>query len=104
MQATIDSEAGSADETVMVWIEDGAGAITRGRAASTTATSAQVRLTGRPSFAAGDAVALRISFEPGAPTVALAARVAWVRSVGDATECSLKWVAPGEPLKRLDVR
>jgi hypothetical protein len=82
------------DFTVMVWIEDGAGAIVRGSAASVTAGGARVRLAERPGFAAGDEVALRLCLERGAPTVARTARVSGVRGDDDTTECDLEWTVP----------
>lgn len=97
MQAITTNGAGSTDGTAIVWIEDGAGAIARGLADSVTASGAHARISGRPAIAAGEEVALRLCFEPGTPTVALAARVAWVRSVDDAMECGLEWTGTAKP-------
>jgi hypothetical protein len=78
---------------VMVWIEDGEGAIARGVAESVTAAGARVRLAERPGFVQGAEVALRLCFERGAPTVAATARVASLQGEGAAVECGLEWTA-----------
>jgi hypothetical protein len=83
----------SSDAPVMVWIEDAKGAIARARAESVTKQGVRVQLTEAPGFAASDVVALRISFAPGAPTVATTARVSSVRAAAGAIECSLEWTA-----------
>jgi hypothetical protein len=84
---------GHSDRTVMVWIENGEGSIARGLAEAVTSTGACVRLTETPAFDAGQDVALRICFERGAPTVALRARVRFVRNAQGAVECGLELIA-----------
>ncbi len=89
---------GDTDRTVMVWIENPEGSITRGLAESVTSSGACVRLAETPAFDAGAEVALRICFERGAPTVALRARVRFVRGAEGYLECGLEWTA--SPLQR----
>jgi hypothetical protein len=101
-----EAETTSADsqspQKVMVWVEDDAGTISRGQADSISTSGARVRLAGTPAFATGDEVALRMCFEPGAPTIATTARVSWLRVVGDAAECALEWTAPQPQRAALD--
>ena len=82
---------GSSGRTVWVWIEDAEGAIVRGQTDSVTSCGACVRLAERPAFEVGYEVALRLCFEQGADTVALRARVRFVRSADGAAECGLEW-------------
>jgi hypothetical protein len=91
--SAVDAES---NRTVTVWIEDVAGAIARGVAVSVTTGGTRVRLAAKPAFAEGDAVSLRLSLQPGAPTIAMTARVAWVRCAGVANECGLEWTGSGE--------
>jgi len=86
----------------MVWIEDRASRIARGQASSVTREGLQVRLPEPPAFGQGDLVVVRVSFEPGAPTVSAAARVAWVRGAAGQAECGLQWSAPPSERKDLD--
>jgi hypothetical protein len=86
----------------MVWIENGEGSIARGVAESVTGSGACVRLTETPAVETGQEVALRISFERGAPTVALRARVRFVRNEQGTVECGLEWIAPAPPRAVLD--
>ena len=81
----------------MVWIEDGAGTISRGQAEDVTASGARVRLAEEPGFDRDEEVSLRICFEPGSPTVAATARVNWVRASAGAIECELAWTGTGLP-------
>jgi hypothetical protein len=73
---------GHTHQEVMVWIEDGEGAIARGVAESVTASGARVRLAEQPGFTQGAEVALRLCFERNAPTVAATARVSFRRCFG----------------------
>jgi hypothetical protein len=84
----VDSEV---ERPVAVWIEDCDGKIVRGVAESVTTSGAEVRLSAPAAFRQGAEVALRISFDPGSPTVATTARVSWLRSEGGAPECALAW-------------
>jgi hypothetical protein len=88
--------------TVMLWIESGAGTIVRGHVDSIGAAGVRVRLAQQPDFVQGDEVAVRICFERGAPTVAVRARVDWLREDGDAVECELVWTAAAEERADLD--
>lgn len=90
------------DQRVMVWIEDGTGAIARGVAVSVTAGGTRVRLSETPAFDGGDAVSLRLCFQVGAPTVAMTARVVWVRAAGSTNECGLEWTATPRQRAALD--
>jgi len=90
------------DRTVMVWIEDGAGAIARGVAVSVTASGTRIHLSEKPSFDGGDEVSLRLCFHRGAPTVGMTARVAWVRAAGSTNECGLEWTATPQQRAGLD--
>jgi hypothetical protein len=85
----------------MVWIEDGAARISRGEADTVTSEGLQVRLAEAPEFDAGDEVAVRLSFQRGAATVAVTARVAWVRGAAGQVECGLQWSTP--PSERRDL-
>ncbi len=81
------------EQTVMAWIEDGTGKITRGHVDSASAQGASVRLPERPAFGEGDEVAVRICFAVGSPTMAARARVSGMRESGDAVLCDLQWTA-----------
>lgn len=85
----------------MVWIEDAAARISRGEADTITSEGLQVRLSEAPGFGQGDEVAVRLSFERGAATVAVTARVAWLRGAAGQVECGLQWSTP--PSERRDL-
>jgi len=84
------------ERTVKVWIEARDGAIARGSAVSVTAGGTRVRLDSNPGFGNGEAVSLRLCFQPGAPSVPMTARVAWVRDAGATSECGLEWTGPAD--------
>jgi len=88
--------------TAMVWIEDRSTRISRGQADVVTSEGLQVRLGEAPAFAQGEEVAVRLSFERGAATVAVTARVAWVRGALDQVECGLQWSTPPSERRDLD--
>jgi len=67
-----------AEQTVMLWIESGAGKITRGHVDSIGAEGVRVRIAEEPDFSQGDEVAVRVCFDRGAPTVAVKARIDWL--------------------------
>lgn len=92
---------GSPKLTAMVWIEDRSARISRGQADVVTSEGLQVWLGEAPAFGRGDEVAVRLSFEQGAATVAVTARVAWVRGALDRVECGLHWSTP--PSERRDL-
>ena len=87
--------------SAMVWIEDAAARISRGQADAVTSEGLHVKLSEAPEFGQGEEVAVRISFERGAATVALSARVAWVRGAAGQVECGLQWSTP--PSERRDL-
>jgi hypothetical protein len=87
--------------SAMVWIEDAAARISRGEADTISSEGLQVRLSEAPGFDQGDEVAVRLSFERGAATVAVKARVAWLRGTAGEVECGLQWSTP--PSERRDL-
>jgi hypothetical protein len=97
-----ESGEGTMPKSAMVWIEDAAARIARGEADSVTRRGLHVRLSGPPAFGQGDEVAVRLSFERGAPTVATTARVALVRADAGQVECELEWDAPVNERKDLE--
>jgi hypothetical protein len=84
------------ERTVRAWIEERDGSIARGSAVAVTSGGARVRLDAKPGFDSGHEVSLRLCFQPGAPSVAMSARVAWVRAAGATNECGLEWTASAE--------
>jgi len=86
----------------MVWIEDRSSKIARGEADAVTSEGMHVTLTEAPGFGQGDVVAVRLSFERGARTVATSARVAWLRGSQGRAECGLQWSGPPEERKDLE--
>jgi len=90
------------EQTVMLWIESGAGKITRGHVDSIGAEGVRVRIAEEPDFSQGDEVAVRVCFDRGAPTVAVKARIDWLRADGDAVECELRWTAGADERADLD--
>jgi hypothetical protein len=88
-------------ESVRVWIEDGRGAIARGLVEVISEDRAFVRLTESAALGAGDAVAVRLSFDRSSPTLAATARVLWLRPDGEAWECELEWTHVGPERDRL---
>jgi len=93
---------GHSERTVMVWIENREGAIARGVAESVTSSGVCVRLADAPAFEVGHDVSLRICFERGTPTVALGARVRFVRNTTGTPECGLEWTALAPQRAALD--
>jgi hypothetical protein len=88
--------------TALVWIEDRSSRIARGEADAVTNEGMHVTLAEAPGFGQGDEVAVRLSFERGARTVATAARVAWLRENRGHAECGLQWSGPPEERKDLE--
>jgi hypothetical protein len=87
--------------SALVWIEDDTARISRGEAETVTSEGLQVKLAEAPGFGQGDEVAVRISFQRGAATIAVTARVAWVRGAAGQVECGLQWSTP--PGERRDL-
>lgn len=88
--------------TALVWIEDDAGRISRGETDRVTSEGLQVGLSEAPGFGQGDEVAVRLSFERGAATVAVTARVAWLGGAAGQVECRLEWSTPPSERKDLE--
>ena len=72
------------------------------RPTSSRSEGLQVRLSEAPGFGQGDEVAVRLSFERGAATVAVTARVAWLRGAAGQVECGLEWSTPPSERKDLE--
>jgi PilZ domain len=87
-----DAGEGHSGPKAMVWIETGDGSIARGRAESVSGSGACVRLDAAPAFDSGAEVSLRMAIDRTAPTVALRARVRFVRQADGAFECGLEWM------------
>jgi hypothetical protein len=96
-QARSTEHALTADRPVTVWVEDSGGAIHRG-VATLTAAGAHIRLGGAVSLHEGEAVALRVAFDPDRPTVAAAARVGRVLVDRERTDCTVLWTGLPPPL------
>jgi hypothetical protein len=94
--------SGTSSRDVMVWIEGGDGTITRGHAESVSGNGACVRLDGAPAFASGGEVSLRLSYDRSAPSLALRARVRFVRQAEGGFECGLEWTVRGPQRAELD--
>src|SRR5262245_21606088 len=101
MTAT-NARQGLSNRDVMVWIENGDGSIARGHAESVSSSGACVRLDGAPRFESGAEVSLRMSFDRNAPSLALRARVRFVRRNEGHMECGLEWTAPGPERAELE--
>jgi hypothetical protein len=93
---------GQSNRDVMVWIESGEGPIARGHAESVSSNGACVRLDGAPAFEAGAEVSLRLSFDRNAPSLALRARVRFVRRSEGRVECGLEWTVRGPERAELE--
>ena len=88
-------------EPLRVWIEHEDGSIARGSIEVLSKDGALVRLTGASFGAPGEELAVRIAFSRKAPTLAARARVLWVRSSGETTECELAWTHSGPQRNQL---
>jgi PilZ domain len=93
---------GLSNRDVMVWIESGDGSIARGHAESVSSSGACVRLDGAPGFESGAEVSLRLSFDRHAPSLALRARVRFVRRNEGRIECGLEWTVPARERTELE--
>jgi hypothetical protein len=87
-------------DTVRVWIESDDGSIARGLVEVLSEDGAFIQVTDAGSFDTGAEVAVRLSCSANSPTLALAARVLWVLSRDETTECELEWM-PGSDRARL---
>jgi PilZ domain len=87
-------------ETVRVWIESEDGSIARGVVEVLSEEGALVQLSDAASVDTGAEVAVRLSCGPASQTLALVARVLWVLSRDETSECELEWL-PGSDRARL---
>jgi hypothetical protein len=87
---------------VLMWLENGGGAIARGTAVELSAERARVRLTDTAILAPGDDVAVRVSFDRDTDTVAAAGRVLAIRANGEAPVCELEWTHGGAEREQLE--
>jgi hypothetical protein len=93
---------GQSNRDVMAWIESGEGSIARGHAESVSSNGACVRLDGAPAFETGAEVNIRLSFDRNAPSLALRARVRFVRRNEGRVECGLEWSVPAPERAELE--
>jgi hypothetical protein len=87
-------------ETVRVWIESEDGSIARGVVDVLSEDGAFVRLSDAESVDTGAEVAVRLHCGAGSATLGLAARVLWILSTDENTECEIEWL-PGPDCARL---
>jgi hypothetical protein len=81
-------------ETLRVWIESEDGTIARGVVEVLSENGAFVRLSAAASVDTGAEVAVRLSCGSRSATLGLAARILWILSTDEDTECELEWM-PG---------
>jgi hypothetical protein len=93
------SEEVAPRDTVRVWIESGDGSIARGVVEVLSEDGAFVRLTDAASVDTAE-VAVRLSCALDSATLGLAARVLWVLSTEEDTECEIEWM-PGPDRAKL---
>ena len=87
---------------VLMWLEDGRGAIARGTAVDLSNERARIRLTDAATLAPGEEVAVRLSFDRHTDTVAAAGRVLTIRANGEAPVCELEWTHTGPEREQLE--
>ncbi len=87
-------------EGVRAWVESPDGSIARGLAETLSEDGAVIRLTGAGPIDPESEVAVRLSFDPAAPTVGVGARVLRILRKGESVECELAWT-PGPERTRL---
>jgi len=87
---------------VLMWLENGSGAIARGMAVELSNERARIRLTDAATLAPGDEVAVRLSFDRDTDTVAAAGRVLGLRVNGEAPVCELEWTHSGSEREQLE--
>ena len=86
---------------VLMWLENGSGAIARGMAVELSSARARIRLTEAANLAPGDEVAVRLSFDRDRDTVAAAGRVLALRTDGGEPVCELEWTHTGPAREQL---
>jgi hypothetical protein len=83
-------------ETVRAWIESADGSIARGLVEELFERGAVIRLANNAaSLETAALVAVRLSFDPTAPTVEVFARVLRILPQGDASQCEVEWLPEG---------
>ena len=88
---------------VLMWIENGRGAIARGTADDLSREGARIRLTeASATVAPGEEVAVRLSFDRDTDTVAAVGRVLAIRANGGAPVCVLEWTHSGPEREQLE--
>ncbi len=87
-------------ETVRIWIENEDGSIARGVVEVLSEDGAIIRLSDVGALETGAEVAVRLGCDPRSPTLGLAARVHWILSNDELSECELEWL-PGPDRARL---
>jgi hypothetical protein len=88
---------------VLMWLENGHGAIARGAAEDLSKERARIRLTDAGTLAPGDEVAVRLSFDSDRDTVAAAGRVLTVLANGESRVCELEWTNTGAEREQLEL-
>ena len=86
---------------VLMWLENGRGAIARGIGVELSSERARIRLTEAATLAPGDEVAVRLSFDRQTDTVAAAGRVLAIRANGGDPVCELEWTHTGPEREQL---
>ena len=86
---------------VLMWLEDGRGAIARGMAVELSKERARIRLTEAATLAPGDEVAVRLSFDRDRDTVGATGRVLSIRTNGGEPVCELEWTHTGPAREQL---
>jgi hypothetical protein len=85
-----------------MWLENGGGAIARGTAVELSPERARIRLSEAASLAPGDDLAVRLSFDRNADTIAAAGRVLAIRANGEGPVCELEWTHTGPAREQLE--
>ena len=86
---------------VLMWLENGSGAIARGMAVELSSARARIRLTEASTLAPGDEVAVRLSFDRDRDTVAAAGRVLAMQTNGEKPVCEMEWTHTGAAREQL---
>jgi hypothetical protein len=87
---------------VMAWAESDQGAIARGVVDAFYEGGANLSLDG--ALEVGDAVAIRIAFGPGTPTLPASGRVVSVDADGDQPQYALRWTSEGKERMALEAQ
>jgi PilZ domain len=79
-------------ETVRIWIENDGGSIARGVVEVLSEAGAVIRVSDLETLDTGSEVAVRLGCDARSPTLGLAARVLWILSNDESSECELEWL------------